>query len=153
MSKAIENTAEKTFTGYSIIAEWTKYFAPIITGDALDYDIRCAIFHTHNEKTLPTEESQIFNEEMDDLLKQFKDKLRHIFCMHLENETKSIERSERLAKEQKSRQEKYKVVDGFRKMNSPAPEGTVKEIAQRYNISIGKVRELKRDNLLHTLND
>jgi hypothetical protein len=41
--------------------------------------------------------------------------------------------------------------DRFNSQHQPAPEGTVKELAARYGKSIGEIRKLKAEGLLHTL--
>lgn len=40
----------------------------------------------------------------------------------------------------------------FNSQHQPAPEGTVKELAAKYGKSIGEIRKLKAEGLLHTLN-
>ena len=40
----------------------------------------------------------------------------------------------------------------FNSQHQPAPEGTVKELAAKYGKSIGEIRRLKAEGLLHTLN-
>jgi len=39
----------------------------------------------------------------------------------------------------------------FNAQHAPAPEGTVKELAGRYGKSLGEIRRLKAEGLLHTL--
>uniref|UniRef100_A0AB39CDP7 Uncharacterized protein n=1 Tax=Pseudomonas phage HRDY3 TaxID=3236930 RepID=A0AB39CDP7_9VIRU len=51
-------------------------------------------------------------------------------------------RAERKALEQRQQ---------FNSQHAPAPEGTVKELAARYGKSIGEIRKLKAEGLLHTL--
>lgn len=46
-----------------------------------------------------------------------------------------------------------KVLDTFKSQHKPAPEGTVKELAEKYQKSIGEIRRLKNAGLLHTLNE
>lgn len=43
--------------------------------------------------------------------------------------------------------------DTFNSQHKPAPEGTVKELAARYGKSLGEIRRLKADGMLHTLSD
>lgn len=41
--------------------------------------------------------------------------------------------------------------DSFNSQHKPAPEGTVKELAAKYGKSLGEIRRLKAEGLLHTL--
>ena len=62
----------------------------------------------------------------------------------------------RQEKEQREREkQKKKVAEQQRKQfnsqHQPAPEGTVKELAAKYGKSLGEIRKLKAEGLLHTL--
>lgn len=61
--------------------------------------------------------------------------------------TKSRQQHARKAEKQKAEQQR----DSFNAQHKPAPEGTVKELAERYGKSLSEIRKLKAANQLHTL--
>jgi len=144
----IENAIIKAGQGFHMIQNWPDYAMAFFTTDSdQDYLLRCALHLTEFKKVAETE-NEIFNEEMDSLLEQLKNHVKIAFQNAINQEEKRwINESKREEKEKS-----VKVMNSFKSMSKPAPEGTVAELAARYNKSLSEIRKLKRDGLLHTLN-
>lgn len=144
----IENAIIKAGQGFHMIQNWPDYAMSFFTTDSdQDYLLRCALHLTEFKKVAETE-NEIFNEEMDSLLEQLKNHVKIAFQNAINQEEKRwINESKREEKEKS-----VKVMNSFKSMSKPAPEGTVAELAARYNKSLSEIRKLKRDGLLHTLN-
>lgn len=75
---------------------------------------------------------------------------RHMFStVDRRTEEPMFRRHEREQREKKK--EEAKTRTAFNSQHKPAPEGTVKELAAKYNRSIGEIRKLKAAGELHTL--
>ncbi|WP_338923991.1 hypothetical protein V0M98_37895 (plasmid) [Pseudomonas silesiensis] len=61
----------------------------------------------------------------------------------------AFKRRDRLQQEAKQREAQTR--SAFNAQHKPAPEGTVKELAQKYNKSLSEIRRLKAAGELHTL--
>ena len=150
MSNAkIEHAIVKAGQGIMMIQDWpTNAMSFFSTIPEHDYLLRCAL-HLTEYKKVPETEDQIFNEDMDELLATLK---RHV-QMTLQ---RGINQEEKRLLQEGKRIEKAKadqVSKSFKAMSKPAPEGTVAELAARYNKSLSEIRKLKRDGLLHTLTE
>ncbi len=144
----IENAIIKAGQGFHMIQNWTDYAMAFFTTDSdQDYLLRCALHLTEFKKVAETE-NEIFNEEMDSLLEQLKNHVKIAFQNAINQEEKRLINESKREEKEKS----VKVMNSFKSMSKPAPEGTVAELAARYNKSLSEIRKLKRDGLLHTLN-
>ncbi|MBX9838183.1 MAG: hypothetical protein K2X69_07675 [Silvanigrellaceae bacterium] len=144
----IENAIIKAGQGFHMIQNWPDYAMAFFTTDSdQDYLLRCALHLTEFKKVAETE-NEIFNEEMDSLLEQLKNHVKIAFQNAINQEEKRLINESKREEKEKS----VKVMNSFKSMSKPAPEGTVAELAARYNKSLSEIRKLKRDGLLHTLN-
>ncbi len=144
----IENAIIKAGQGFHMIQNWPDYAMSFFTTDSdQDYLLRCALHLTEFKKVAETE-NEIFNEEMDSLLEQLKNHVKIAFQNAINQEEKRLINESKREEKEKS----VKVMNSFKSMSKPAPEGTVAELAARYNKSLSEIRKLKRDGLLHTLN-
>ena len=144
----IENAIIKAGQGFHMIQNWPDYAMSFFTTDSdQDYLLRCALHLTEFKKVAETE-NEIFNEEIDSLLEQLKNHVKIAFQNAINQEEKRLINESKREEKEKS----VKVMNSFKSMSKPAPEGTVAELAARYNKSLSEIRKLKRDGLLHTLN-
>lgn len=145
----IENVHTKIAVGHLFIGDWTNNIASFVT-DIHDTELRCSIF-LFQYKTHPEFHEQINTPEMDDLLEQLKLKIKNLVGVALNIDTRREERHQYLADKQKKAQQAYDTKKSFEAMHKPAPEGTVDEIAKRFNVSKSEVRRLKREGKLSEL--
>lgn len=139
-----EITTASLLTGFAIIGDRTQW--PGILAGKFDFYMKIVVFNATNER-LPSED-EIASTETEIALNGFKDSMRNNiqntinglsnktdFELKIEKERKCIENASKLMKES----------------NKQHAMGSVKEIAKKFNVSIGKVRQLKKENKLHEL--
>jgi hypothetical protein len=149
MTVQIDNAIIKAGLGLNMIKNWPDHSLYFFTSDPQkDYLLRCALHLSEFKKVAETEDS-IFNEEMDSLLEQLKSQVKMIFQRAINQEEKRLINEGNRVEKAKSAE----VIKSFKSMNKPSPEGTVAELAALYGKSLGEIRKLKRDNLLHTLTE
>ena len=145
----IENAIIKAGQGFHMIQNWPDHALSFFNTDPeQDYLLRCALHLTEFKKVAETED-QIFNKEMDSLLDQLKNHVKMTFQRAINQEEKRLVNEGKRVEKAKAAE----VMQSFKSMSKPAPEGTVAELAARYNKSLGEIRKLKRDGLLHTLTE
>lgn len=79
---------------------------------------------------------------LDAMAKLMKEKVREPALI-----TKNRQQHARKAEKKKAEQQRA----SFNAQHQPAPEGTVKELAEKYGKSLSEIRKLKAANQLHTL--
>ena len=143
-NKAI--TISDVMLGFALLGEstHTEGFAPFLSGQ-YDREISIAIYHREYGK-LPTEED-LSDALVVENLNKLKNALRTII-------NRAVSNLERLGAERSLREAKVafnNAANNFKAMSKPAPEGTVDELAKKYNVSKSHIRMLKRENRLHEL--
>jgi hypothetical protein len=105
-------------------------------------------FHAHGRDPVSDEE-MLADETANRVLTNLKLYIRNTVQGVVNDEARRLEREQRLEAERIAIQAKER----FRAMSKPAPEGTVRELAEKYGVSIGQVRKLKAENRLHELRE
>lgn len=113
----------------------------------LDMDLLPGMFfHAHARDPISDEEL-LGDPEANRILSNLK--------LYIRNTVQGVVTQEacRLELEQKAESARMteRVNAQFRAMSKPAPEGTVRELAEKHGVSIGYVRKLKAENRLHEL--
>lgn len=137
-AQLIESPLTKIMVGMSMIGDWPNHIYAFI-GDTADTELRCALYHT-SKREVPVTEADIQSEEVTAHLVHLKAEIRKIMGGAIE---KGMKRDALMRS--------YEVRDNFKNMNKPAPQGTVAEIAAAYNVSLSRVRLLKREGRLAEL--
>lgn len=149
MSKAIDSSYTKTAVGLKLIGDWVNNLMSFTT-DIHDEYLRCALYFSENKKFAETEE-EIMNEQMDAWLKEAKSRIMNIVSIGIRIETRRDEQRQYHQDKQAKKQQEINTRTAFNSMHKPDPEGTVKEISEKYGVSLGEVRRLKREGRLSEL--
>lgn len=182
LEKVAKERAETGFVMFMDIFEGRGYFAEMIAQGVADTEIRLAIFYALNGRyvnPLNTSDALLaFGFDITVPLDLIKAKaalkvkgLSEKDHAHLDFDSlKPIGIAmKKMADIPATMQRQYGRRDNYREMlhrenstlaarqqfnsqHQPAPEGTVKELAAKYGKSIGEIRKLKAEGLLHTLN-
>ena len=154
-------------------------FARELLTDAADVEIRMALFWAIHERYVDMNNLEdaafIFGPVADSMLKEVKEwaqehmlETARKIMPFIDDETiqmmatmlrqqkplalhmRDIRAEQRKAAQQAKRGAEQQRAT-FNSQHQPAPEGTVKELAAKYGKSIGEIRKLKAEGLLHTL--
>jgi len=118
----------------------------VLTGE-LDQTLRPGMFfHVHGREPQSQEELEA-DESSLLILNNLKRYLRNTVQGVINDEARRIEREQKAEAARMAE----RVNKGFREMNKPAPEGTVRELAEKFNAPISQIRKLKAENRLHEL--
>lgn len=128
------------------IVEDFSVWPQLLLGE-LDTALLPGIFYHGNGRPAFSDEEMMADEKSAQALENLKRFIRNRINGIISQETARLERQQR--KEVAQMQELAK--QRFVGMSKPAPEGTVREIAERHGVSIGVVRKLKAENRLHEL--
>ncbi len=113
----------------------------------LDMDLLPGMFfHVHARDPISDEEL-LGDPEANRILSNLKLYIRNTVQGVVTQEARRLE----LEQKAESALMKERVNAQFRAMSNPAPEGTVRELAEKHGVSIGYVRKLKAENRLHEL--
>ena len=122
---------------------------PHVMMGEMDMDLLPGMFfHAHGRDPVNDEE-MLSDEVANRVLTNLKLYIRNTVQGVVNEEARRLEREQRLQAEHIAQQAKER----FRAMSKPAPEGTVRELAEKYGLSIGQVRKLKAENRLHELTE
>jgi hypothetical protein len=141
--KDIKITTASLLTGFSIIGD-TSNWPAILLGE-FDFYIKIVIFNSTNER-LPSE-LEISSLENESNLIDFKNSMRK----KIQNEINVLSNNLKADGDNKKKENIKNASIIMKKINKPHEMGSVKEIAKKYNVSISKVRQLKKENKLHDL--
>lgn len=136
--------------GLTVIGDYENHFYQILT-DEYEFEIKVALYK-HNHSKLPESEEILMSDEVTvkhyESTKDFlRSKVQQVFDDLAEEHSKIKEREDRYNARQNARH----VSHSFRSMNKPAPEGTVDELAKKFNVSKSHIRTLKREGRLNEL--
>jgi hypothetical protein len=113
----------------------------------LDMDLLPGMFfHVHGRNPVNDEE-MLADEMANRVLNNLKLYIRNTVQGVVNEEARRLEREQRLEAERIAKQ----IKERFRAMSKPAPAGTVRELAEKFGVSISQVRKLKAENRLHEL--
>lgn len=137
-------TIATVLTGFSLVSEVFSDTEGVkiglLLGGIYDHEIQVALFYRHYSR-LPGTLEELSSDEISKLgLERLKNSYRHILNKAL------LEEEKRLFKEAAE-----KARNAFKAMHSQAPEGSVKELAAKYNKSISEIRRMKAEGRLHEL--
>jgi len=149
MSKAIENAHMKAMSGLNLIGDWSNNLISFTTV-IHDEHLRCALYFSE-KKEFAEKEEDIMNEQMDAWLAEIKSRIMTLVRVGLSIETRRDERRQHYQDKQEKIQSEIKTRTAFNSMHKPDPEGTVKEISEKYGVSLSEVRRLKREGKLSEL--
>lgn len=134
----IENAMGKALMGAAALGDWVNQCGFILMGK-MDEELGCLSYYREFNKVPEGPEDLLL---VAHIVERIKETFRQTLMMGLERDYQIEIRQ--LAAD--SRKALIAVQDGFRKMNRPADEGTVAELAVKYNVSLSHIRKLKRDN-------
>lgn len=149
MSQKIENAFMKSTVGINLIGDWLNNLMSFTT-DIHDEYLRCALYFSENKK-FPETQEDIMTEQMDAWLAETKSRIMNIVRVGINIETRRDERRQHYKDKQEKKQSEIKTRTAFNSMHKPDPEGTVKEISEKYGVSLSEVRRLKREGKLSEL--
>jgi len=138
MKTPIDAPRSKVMVGLNIIGAWHHHIDMFITGQA-DLELRCALFHTREQRA-PEYEEELQTPEVDADLERLKAQIK---AYAVEAIKRGIEAEKR--------QLKSSVEKSFVGMNQQDPAGSVKELAAHYGVTISEYRKLKREGRLDEL--
>lgn len=120
---------------------------PHVMMGEMDMDLLPGMFfHVHGRDPVSDEE-MLTDEVANRVLNNLKLYIRNTVQGVVNEEARRLEHEQRLEADRIAKQ----VKERFRAMSQPAPEGTVRELAEKFGVSIGYVRKLKAENRLHEL--
>lgn len=120
---------------------------PAVMLGELDMDLLPGMFfHVHGRD--PVSEDELLTDPQANLtLSNLKLYIRNTIQGLVTQDALRLEREQKAEAARMTKQ----VNERFQAMSTPAPEGTVRELAEKYGVSIGHVRKLKAENRLHEL--
>ena len=149
MSQKIEDAFVKSTVGLKLIGDWLNNLISFTT-DIHDEYLRCALYFAEYKK-LPETQEDIMTEQMNAWLAETKARIMNIVSVGISIETRRDERRQHYQDKHEKQQKAINTRNAFNSMHKPDPEGTVKEISEKYGVSLGEVRRLKREGKLSEL--
>jgi hypothetical protein len=149
MSQKIEDAFVKSTVGLQLIGDWLNNLISFTT-DIHDEYLRCVLYFSEYKK-FPETQEDIMTEQMDAWLAETKSRIMNIVRIGINIETRRDERRQHYQDKQEKQQQAINTRNAFNAMHKPDPQGTVKEISEKYGVSLGEVRRLKREGKLGEL--
>ena len=146
MSREKTLTIATVLTGFSLVSEVFSDTEGVKIGSFLaglyDHEIQLSLFYRHYSR-IPSTIEELSSDETSKMgLERLKDSYRHALNRAL------LEEEKRFLAEAAE-----KAKTAFKAMHSQAPEGSVKELAAKYNKSISEIRRMKAEGRLHELSE
>ena len=138
MKTPIDAPRSKVAVGLNIIGSWHHHIDVFITGQ-MDFELRCALFHSKAQQT-PEYVEDVQTPEADADLELLKNQIKTYAFAAIK---RGIEEDERQAKND--------VEKAFKGMNQQDQAGSVKVLAAQHGITISEYRKLKREGRLGEL--
>jgi len=132
--------------GLTIMGDYENHFYQIVT-DEYEFQIKVALYK-HNHSQLPESEEILMSDEA---TSRHYESLKDLLRSKIQKAFDALADEHSKIKEREDRYNARQVSHSFRSMNKPAPEGTVDELAKKFNVSKSQIRTLKREGRLHEL--
>jgi hypothetical protein len=151
MEKEKKIDISTVFVGLCLITEifedTTGEKIGLFLGGMFDHEIRLAGFHRENQR-LPSSMEELNSDPKASIVLE---RMKNIFRNLLKNAINAAAREEAQAEVRRQKQAFNEMKNKFNAMHKPAPEGTIRELAAKYNKSIGEICRLKAEGRLHEL--